>query len=154
MADRLAAGAAGAHAAVARVTGYSVSWVRRWRGATGRGRPAIGDRRHANPGAAPLLARRSRSSCGRRWRGPAPDGGVWTCRKVAAWMSADARAAGQRAARLGVDAPARLHAATPAPARDPGRSGGAGGVQKGGLAAALAAVRRPTRGDGDALGGG
>src|SRR5688572_22669141 len=44
-------------AAVARVTGYSVNWVRevarRYREG---GAGALGDRRHANPGAAPLLS--------------------------------------------------------------------------------------------------
>lgn len=75
-------------AEVARVSGYSVNWVReiarRYRedGPTG-----IGDRRHGNPGAAPLLdagqQEQLRVALGR----PAPHGDLWTCRRVAAWMS-------------------------------------------------------------------
>src|SRR3954471_19289791 len=60
-------------AQVGQVTGYGVRWIqeiaRRYRA----GPQAIGDRRHTNPGAA--LA------------GPAPDGGIWTGRWVAVWMS-------------------------------------------------------------------
>jgi transposase len=74
-------------AEVARVTGYSVRWVqeiaRRYRA----GPQAIGDRRHTNPGAAPLLATRQQAQLRQALAGPAPDGGIWTCRHVAAWMS-------------------------------------------------------------------
>ncbi|MGH3803102.1 MAG: winged helix-turn-helix domain-containing protein [Pseudonocardiaceae bacterium] len=76
-------------AEVARVTRYSVNWVReiarRYRedGPTG-----IGDRRHGNPGAPPLLdavqQERLRAALG----GPAPDGGLWTGRHVARWIGA------------------------------------------------------------------
>jgi transposase len=74
-------------AEVARVTGYSVNWVRelarRYRedGPTG-----LGDRRHTNPGAAPLLHREQQEQLRVALAGPAPDGGIWTCRQVAAWM--------------------------------------------------------------------
>ena len=72
---------------VARVSGYSVRWVqeiaRRYRS----GPEAIGDRRHTNPGAAPLLSREQQEQLRQALAGPAPDGGVWTCRSVAAWMS-------------------------------------------------------------------
>jgi transposase len=73
-------------AEVARVTGYSVRWVqeiaRRYRA----GPEAIGDRRHANPGAAPLLNRAQQEALREALGGAAPDGGLWTCRRVAAWM--------------------------------------------------------------------
>jgi transposase len=68
-----------ATAEVARVTGYSVRWVqeiaRRYRADPA----AIGDRRHTN------LKQQERlrtALCG-----PAPDGGIWSCRSVAGWMS-------------------------------------------------------------------
>jgi transposase len=74
-------------AAVARVTGYSVNWVRevarryREEGAAG-----IGDRRHGNPGAAPLLDAGQQDQLRVALRGPAPHGDLWTCRTVAVWM--------------------------------------------------------------------
>ena len=76
-----------ATAEVARVTGYSVRWVqeiaRRYRA----GPQAIGDRRHSNPGAAPLLTAAQQEALRQALTGPAPDGGIWTCRQVARWMS-------------------------------------------------------------------
>ena len=75
-------------AEVARVTGYSVTWVReiarryREEGPTG-----IGDRRHTNPGAAPLLNREQQEQLRTVLSGPAPNGDLWTCRQVASWMS-------------------------------------------------------------------
>jgi transposase len=75
-------------AEVARVTGYSVNWVRevakRYREA---GAAGIGDRRHGNPGAAPLLTPAQQDRLRTALAGSAPDGGLWTCRSVAAWMS-------------------------------------------------------------------
>ena len=76
-------------AEVARGTGYSVNWVRavakRYRE---EGPAGIGDRRHANPGAAPLLDAAQQERLRAALGGPAPDGGLWTDRQVAAWMSA------------------------------------------------------------------
>ncbi len=76
-------------AEVARVTGYSVNWVRelarRYREA---GPAGLGDRRHTNPGAAPLLSPAQQATLQAALAGPAPDGGIWTCRKVAAWIGA------------------------------------------------------------------
>ena len=75
-------------AEVARVSRYSVNWVReiarRYRedGPTG-----IGDRRHGNPGAPPLLEGTQQEQLRQALAGPAPDGGLWTGRWVAAWMS-------------------------------------------------------------------
>ena len=75
-------------AEVARVTGYSVNWVReiarRYRE---EGPAGIGDRRHGNPGAAPLLAAAQQERLREALAGPAPDGGLWTGRQVAQWMS-------------------------------------------------------------------
>jgi transposase len=74
---------------VARVTSYGVRWVqevaRRYRDG---GPAAIGDRRHANPGAAPLLDAAQQAQLRTALGGPPPGGGLWTCRQVAAWMSA------------------------------------------------------------------
>jgi transposase len=76
-------------AAVARVTGYSVNWVREVAKRYREGGPgALGDRRHANPGAAPLLSAEQQEELRTALAGPAPDGGLWTCRKVAAWIAA------------------------------------------------------------------
>jgi transposase len=75
-------------AEVARVTRYSVNWVReiarRYRE---EGPAGIGDRRHGNPGAAPLLAATQQEALRAALGGPAPGGGLWTGRWVAAWMS-------------------------------------------------------------------
>ncbi|MGH2354718.1 MAG: winged helix-turn-helix domain-containing protein [Chloroflexota bacterium] len=75
-------------AAVAQSTGYSMNWIReiarRYRE---DGSAGIGDRRHTNPGAAPLLATAQQAALRAALAGPAPDGGIWTCRSVAAWMS-------------------------------------------------------------------
>ena len=74
-------------AQVAQMTGYTVRWVqevaRRYRA----GPEAIGDRRHGNPGAAPLLDAAQQETLRAALGGPAPDGGLWTGRRVAAWMS-------------------------------------------------------------------
>ena len=86
MVGRLAGGRPTAE--VARVTGYSVNWVRevarRYRE---EGPAGIGDRRHANPGAAPLLDAAQQAALRQALAGPAPGGALWTCRGVAAWMS-------------------------------------------------------------------
>jgi transposase len=74
-------------AEVARATGYSVTWIRTIAGRYRAGGPdALGDRRHANPGAAPLLDAAQRGRLREALGGPAPGGGLWTGRKVAAWM--------------------------------------------------------------------
>lgn len=75
-------------AAVARVTGYSVNWVREIARRYREDGPAgIGDRRHTNPGAAPLLDAVRQAQLREALAGPAPDGGIWSCRGVAAGMS-------------------------------------------------------------------
>jgi transposase len=76
-------------AEVARVTGYSVPWVRELARRYREDGPAgLGDRRHANPGAAPLLTPAQQAALRAVLAGPAPDGGIWTCRKVATWIEA------------------------------------------------------------------
>jgi transposase len=74
-------------AQVAQVTGYGVRWIqeiaRRYRA----GPQAIRDRRHTNPGAAPLLDGEQQEQLRAALAGPAPDGGLWTGRWVAIWMS-------------------------------------------------------------------
>jgi transposase len=83
----LALGAPTAEAA--RVTGYCVNWVREVAKRSREGGPAaLGDRRHANPGAAPLLPPAAQAELREALAGPAPDGGLWTGRKAAAWIAA------------------------------------------------------------------
>jgi len=76
-------------AAVAAVTGYSVNWVReiarRYRQ---DGPGGVGDRRHHNPGGPALLDAAGRAALQEALAGPAPDGGLWTGRQVATWLSA------------------------------------------------------------------
>jgi len=78
-----------ATADVSRVTGYSVNWVReiarRYRE---DGPDGLGDRRHGNPGAAPLLDAVRQEQLREALGGPAPDGGLWTGRQVARWIAA------------------------------------------------------------------
>jgi transposase len=72
---------------VAAVVGYSVDWVRAVLRRYNEGGPdALGDRRRANPGAAPLLEAGQQEDLRTALAGPAPDGGLWTCRKVADWI--------------------------------------------------------------------
>jgi len=74
-------------AEVAAVAGYSVDWVREVVGRWNADGPAgLGDRRRANPGAAPLLGAAQQEELRVALGGPAPDGGLWTCRKVADWI--------------------------------------------------------------------
>jgi transposase len=75
-------------AEVARVSRYSVNWVRELaRRYREEGPAGIGDRRHGNPGAAPLLDAEQQAQLRVALGGPAPNGDLWTCRSVAAWMS-------------------------------------------------------------------
>lgn len=78
-----------ATAAVARVTGYAGNWVREIAKRDREGGPgALGDRRHANPGAPPLPSAAQQEELRAALGGPAPDGGPWTGRRVAAWIAA------------------------------------------------------------------
>ena len=51
------------------------------------GPAGIGDRRHGNWGAVPLLDAAQQEQLRAALRGPAPHGDLWTSRGVAAWMS-------------------------------------------------------------------
>jgi transposase len=74
-------------ASVCRATGYGATWVREVARRYREGGPAaLGDRRHANPGGAPLLSPAQRDELRAALGGPAPGGGLWTCRKVADWI--------------------------------------------------------------------
>jgi len=83
----LASGAATAE--VARVTRYSPNWIReiarRYRE---EGPAGIGDRRHGNPGGAPLLEAVQQEQLREALGHHAPDGGLWTGRQVALWIGA------------------------------------------------------------------
>ena len=73
---------------IIQATGYSKGWiatlVQRY---NRQGVDAIGDNRHQNPGAPALLSQEQRTTLADLLTGPAPDGGLWTGPKVAAWMS-------------------------------------------------------------------
>lgn len=72
---------------VAAASGYSVGWIQTLaRRYNQQGPAGMGDRRHANPGAAAVLNREQHAALGRALQAPPPDGGVWTSGKVAAWI--------------------------------------------------------------------
>ncbi len=75
---------------VARTTRYSKTWiytiVQRY---NQHGAAGIGDRRHTNPGAKPLLSPELQAKLDAALDQPPADGGVWTSKKVAVWMSAE-----------------------------------------------------------------
>ncbi len=76
-------------AQVAAVTGYCVDWIRVIARRYNQAGPAgVGDRRHHNPGANRLLTVEQERELDQGLDGPAPDGGEWTGRSVARWMSA------------------------------------------------------------------
>ncbi|WP_424103379.1 winged helix-turn-helix domain-containing protein [Moorena producens] len=73
---------------VALVTGYSVPWIRVIaRRFNFGGVEAIGDGRHQNPGAKPLLNDIQQAQLMQALEGEAPGGGKWNGPKVALWMS-------------------------------------------------------------------
>jgi transposase len=75
-------------AETADVTGYSTRWVREVvRRYNERGPAGLADGRHANPGAAPLLDAAGRQALEAALAQPPPEGGQWTCAKVAAWIA-------------------------------------------------------------------
>lgn len=80
----------GATAPVARVTGYSEDWGRTLAKRYRQDGPAgLGDRRHGHPGAPALLDGAGQTAVRAALDGPAPEGGLWTGRQVAIWMSAE-----------------------------------------------------------------
>lgn len=69
-------------------TGYSATWIGTIAKRYNREGPdSIGDRRHANPGAASLLSAEQLAELDAALERPAPDGGLWTGPKIAQWMS-------------------------------------------------------------------
>jgi transposase len=75
-------------AEIAAVTGYSREWIRTIVGRyNAEGPNGVGDRRHHNPGQAPLLSPALRAELEVALEQRAPDGGLWTGPKVARWMS-------------------------------------------------------------------
>lgn len=74
--------------AVARLTGYSENWVRtivqRY---NAEGPAGVVDRRRQSAGHPPLLSPALREELRQVLGEPAPDGGLWTCAKVATWMA-------------------------------------------------------------------
>jgi transposase len=74
---------------VSEVTGYSRRWicelVKRY---NREGTGSLADRRHSNPGAPSLLSPEQQHELRKALRGPAPGGGEWDSRAVAAWISA------------------------------------------------------------------
>jgi transposase len=73
---------------VAEVTGYTPTWVSKilWR-YNDHGLAGLGDGRLDNPGAAPLLDEAQVEELRDVVSEPPPDGGLWTGRKVAQWIS-------------------------------------------------------------------
>jgi transposase len=73
---------------VAAVTGYSRDWIYELvRSYNQLGPEALGDWRHQNPGATPLLDDLQQANLLQALRGSAPDGGLWNGRKVAEYLS-------------------------------------------------------------------
>jgi transposase len=72
----------------ARITGFSRAWVgsivRRY---NSHGPASLGDRRHRNPGAKPLLSEAEAEELRAALEKPPADGGLWTGPKVAAWLA-------------------------------------------------------------------
>lgn len=75
-------------AVVSRVSGYTRRWIRtligRWNAA---GVAGLGDRRRDNAGAAALLDEAGVAALSAALEGSPADGGLWSGRQVAAWMS-------------------------------------------------------------------
>jgi transposase len=85
---------------VAEATGYSAEWIREVsRRYNERGAEGLGDRRHANPGASPLLSPAEQRELSEALEGPPEDGGLWNSRKVAEWIEERTGRRGLRAQR-------------------------------------------------------
>jgi transposase len=73
---------------VAASTGYSPRWIGQLAQRYNADGPAgLGDRRHRNPGSARVLSAAQAAQLAAALDGPAPDGGMWTGPKVAAWIA-------------------------------------------------------------------
>ena len=75
-------------ASVSRLSGFSERWIQllvgRW---NGEGFAGLGDRRRRNAGAEPLLDEAGLSALAAALEDAPEDGGLWSGRQVAAWMS-------------------------------------------------------------------
>jgi transposase len=72
---------------VVEATGYSAEWIREvCRRYNEHGAEGVGDRRHRNPGASPLLSEREQRELSEALREPPAGGGMWNSRKVAEWI--------------------------------------------------------------------
>lgn len=72
---------------VAQSTGYTPYWIRRLVQRYNQNGPeSMGDRRHHNPGAEPILCAEQQSVLEAALSGPAPQGSLWNSRTVAAWI--------------------------------------------------------------------
>ena len=68
-------------------TGYSLNWIRTIVHRYNEGGPqAVGDRRHGNPGAEAILSAELQQQLREELLSPPADQGLWTGRKVAAWI--------------------------------------------------------------------
>lgn len=73
---------------VTEVTGYSGVWIRQLMQCYNQaGLDGLGEQRHHNGGAQSLLSDVEQAQLWQALQGPAPDGGLWSGAKVAAWMS-------------------------------------------------------------------
>ncbi len=99
-------------------TGYSPEWIREIsRRYNEGGAEGLGDRRHGNPGASPLLSPAEQRELSEALEGPPEDGGLWNSRKVAEWIERKTGRHGLRA-RKGAGstyAQARAHSPGPSP---------------------------------------
>src|SRR5919205_2507469 len=73
---------------VAASTGYSTKWIGQLAQRYNAAGPAgLGDHRHQNAGSARVLSAAQEAQLAAALEGPAPDGGMWTGPKVAAWIA-------------------------------------------------------------------
>lgn len=85
---------------VTEATGYSPEWIREIsRRYNEGGAEGLGDRRHGNPGASPLLSPAEQRELSEALEGPPEDGGLWNSRKVAEWIERKTGRHGLRAQR-------------------------------------------------------
>ena len=72
---------------VAASTGYSTRWIGQLAQRYNAAGPAgLGDHRQQNSGSARVLSAAQEAALAAALEGPAPDGGMWTSPKVAAWI--------------------------------------------------------------------